>query len=61
MAQLDYDKKLRQLMVPEVVSALGNVRERRGRQSLYAAAKPDVLGRLCEVAKIQSTRAVQPH
>ena len=32
MAQFDYDKKLRQLMVPEVVSALGNVRERRGRQ-----------------------------
>lgn len=57
MAQFDYDRKLRQLMVPEVVSALGNVRERRGRQSLYAAAKPDVLGRLCEVAKIQSTGA----
>lgn len=57
MSQFDYEKKLSRLMVPEVVSALGNVRERRGRQSLYAATKPDVLGRLCEVAKIQSTGA----
>lgn len=37
MSQFDYEKKLSRLMVPEVVSALGNVRERRGRQSLYAA------------------------
>lgn len=55
--QFDYDRKLSRLMLPEVVAALGNVREHRGRQSLYVATKPDVLDRLCEVAKIQSTGA----
>lgn len=57
MAQLDYDKKLSRLMKPEIMAALGNVREHRGRQSLYIATKPDVLDKLCEVAKIQSTGA----
>ncbi len=57
MTQFDYGKKLSQLMNPEVVAALGNVREHRGRQSLYIATKPDVLDKLCEVAKIQSTGA----
>ncbi len=42
---------------PEIMSAPGNVRERRGRQSLYVATKPGVLNRLCDVAKIQSTGA----
>ena len=37
MAQLSYDKKLSQLMRPEVIAALGNVREHRGKQSLYIA------------------------
>lgn len=57
MAHFDYDRKLRQLMGPEVMAALGNVREHRGRQSLYIATKPDVLESLCEVAKVQSTGA----
>lgn len=57
MAQLSYDKKLSQLMRPEVIAALGNVREHRGKQSLYIATKPDILNKLCEVAKIQSTGA----
>jgi Fic family protein len=57
MAQFDYEGVLQSLMVPEVVSALGNVRERRGRQELYKSLQPAVLERLCEVAKIQSTGA----
>lgn len=57
MPQFDYSKKLSQLMSPEIMSALGNVREHRGRQALYAATKPDVLEKLCETAKIQSTGA----
>ena len=55
--QFDYDKKLSQLMTPEIMAALGNVREHRGKQFLYTATKPDILDRLCDVAKIQSTRA----
>ena len=44
-------------MTPEIMSALGNVREHRGKQALYLATKPGVLGKLCEVAKMQSTSA----
>lgn len=55
MAQFDYRRTLQRLMTPEVMSALGNVREHRGKQALYLATQPDVLDRLCEVAKIQST------
>ena len=57
MTQFDYDKALSKLMTPQVVQALGNVREHRGKQSLYIATRPDVLEGLCEVAKIQSTSA----
>ena len=44
-------------MTPEVVSALGSVREHRGRQELYKSLQPATLEKLCEVAKIQSTGA----
>lgn len=57
MAQFDYEGVLQNLMTPEVVSALGNVREHRGKQELYKLLQPAVLDRLCEVAKIQSTGA----
>ena len=55
--QFDYSKKLSRLMSPEIMSALGNVREHRGRQSLYIATTPDILNSLEEVARIQSTGA----
>ena len=55
MAQFEYEKILASLMTPEVMSALGNVRERRGRQELYKKLQPVTLEKLCEVAKIQST------
>ena len=54
MAQFDYERALPKLMTPEVMSALGNVREHRGKQSLYLATKPDVLDKLRDVAMIQS-------
>ena len=44
-------------MVPEIVSALGTIREHRGKQALYAATRPDILKGLVEVARIQSTGA----
>ena len=57
MTQFDYEQKLHQLMNPQVVSALGFIREQRGKQSLYSALQPNVLDKLCEVAMIQSTGA----
>ncbi|MBQ9043000.1 MAG: Fic family protein [Eggerthellaceae bacterium] len=57
MAQFEYGNVLQGLMTPEIMSALGNVREHRGRQELYKSLQPAVLDKLCEVAKIQSTGA----
>ena len=57
MAQFEYGEILDSLMTPDVVSALGNVREHRGRQELYKSLQPATLEKLCEVAKIQSTGA----
>lgn len=52
MLQFEYGKVLQRLMMPGVVSAIGDVREHRGRQELYKSLQPAVLDRLCEVAKI---------
>ena len=57
MAQFEYGSTLQGLMKPEIVSALGNVKEHRGKQELYKSLQPAMLERLCEVAKIQSTGA----
>ncbi|MBQ6391721.1 MAG: Fic family protein [Eggerthellaceae bacterium] len=57
MAQFEYGTILDSLMTPDVVSALGSVREHRGRQELYKTLQPATLERLCEVAKVQSTGA----
>lgn len=55
MVQFEYSKQLATLMSPEVMSAIGDMREHRGKQTLYETARPDVLESLVEVAKIQST------
>ena len=55
MAQFEYSRQLRGLMTPEVMSAIGDMREHKGKQELYAATRPDVLESLVEVAKNQST------
>lgn len=57
MTQFEYGNVLQELMTPEIMSALGSVRERRGRQELYKSLQPAVLSKLCDVAKIQSTGA----
>lgn len=57
MTQFDFNRALASLMTPEVVSALGNIRELKGRTSLLSAAHPNRFDALVEVAKIQSTSA----
>ena len=57
MTQFDFNRALASLMTPEVVSALGNIRELKGRTSLLSAAHPNRFAALVEVAKIQSTSA----
>lgn len=55
MAQFDYSETLSHLMTPEVVSALGNIRELKGMTTLLSNAHPNHFAALVEVAKIQST------
>lgn len=55
MGQFEYEKTLQGLMVPEIMSAVGDMREHKGKQALYEATRPDILDGLVEVAKIQST------
>lgn len=57
MHLFDYKERPKDLLTPEVVSLLGALRERKGRQDLYVEAKSDVLACLLEVAKVQSTGA----
>lgn len=57
MAQFDCGSTLAKLMVPEVVSALGDVRELRGKVSSFSETSSDALATLVEVAKIQSASA----
>ena len=57
MAQFEYEKTLAKLMVPEVVSALGDIRELKGKTTSLSAVSPETFSTLVEVAKIQSTGA----
>lgn len=57
MAQFEYGSALGMLMVPEVVSALGDVRELKGKTASLSATNPETFSALVEVAKIQSTGA----
>lgn len=55
MVQFEYGKTLDMLMIPEVVSALGDIRELKGKTASLSAISPETLSALVEVAKIQST------
>lgn len=55
--QFNYENILRKLMTPEIVSALGVVKQRQGEQRLLSGTRPETLSRLCDRAKIQSTGA----
>lgn len=57
MAQFEYEKTLDMLMTPEVVSALGDIRELKGKTASLSALNPETFSALIEVAKIQSTGA----
>ena len=55
--QFEYDRILPGLMTPRVIAALGDVRERKGRQALYSQAQPEILSGLREAARVQSIGA----
>ena len=57
MRVYEYNKKWQKLLTPEIVSMLLQIHEYKGEQNLFIEAQSDVLTKLVEIAKIQSTEA----
>ena len=57
MKRFDYASTLSSLMTPEVMNVVSGIHEYYGKQDLYLSTEPNIMDRLCEVARIQSTRA----
>ncbi|MDO4546135.1 MAG: Fic family protein [Bacillota bacterium] len=57
MRNYDYDKLCENNISSDIVSQLTKIHEYKGQQILFMEAKADVLERLVDIAKIQSTEA----
>ncbi len=57
MREFDYSNLDEELLDREIVRLLSAIHEYKGKQSLYINANPDVLKKMIDVAKIQSTNA----
>ena len=57
MRNFDYAARYCVLLTPDIVAQLAQIREYKGEQALFIAAKKDTLTQLLEIAKIQSTEA----
>ena len=57
MRDFEFEKSYRTLLVPEMISYLTLLHEYRGKQESMLRGNPEVLTRLVELAKIQSTDA----
>lgn len=57
MRKFNFSKEYTTLLTPEIVSLVGKIHEYKGEQALFIEAKADILTKLVEIAKIQSTEA----
>ena len=57
MRNYDYTEKWEKLLTPKIVAMLTQIHEFKGEQALFIEAKADVLTKLVEIAKIQSTES----
>ncbi len=57
MREFDYSNLDIQLFDREIVRLLSTIHEYKGKQSLYIEANPDILSKMSEIAKVQSTDA----
>lgn len=57
MRKFDYSELKSKTWDNEILSLIAQIREYKGRQSLYLEQRPTELNRLVEIAKIQSTEA----
>lgn len=57
MKHFDYITAVKGLLTPQTTTLLSAIHEAKGRQSVQAATRPDLLNTLITVARIQSTNA----
>jgi len=57
MREFSYLSKWEKMLTPEIVALLTQIHEYKGEQTLFIEAKADMLTRLVDIAKIQSTEA----
>lgn len=57
MRSFDYIESGKTLLTPHTTSLLAAIHEAKGRQSIQTTIRPDILGTLVAVARIQSTDA----
>ena len=57
MRVFNYKTEYQKLLTPEIVTYLSQIHEQKGQQNLFIEAQKDVLTKLLEIAKIQSTEA----
>ena len=57
MKHFDYITTAKGLLTPRTTTLLSAIHEAKGRQSVQAAIRPDLLNTLIAVARIQSTNA----
>ena len=57
MRDFNFKETYNKLLTPEIVALISEIHELKGEQNVVTNMKPDVLERLVEIAKIQSTDA----
>ena len=57
MKKFDYDKECNSIIDTDIVNLLTSIHEYKGKQELYFSTQPDVLSKLVDISKIQSTDA----
>ena len=57
MRDFDYNKLANQKWDSDILNLVAKIHESRGKQDLFIRQKPVELGRLVEIAKIQSTES----
>lgn len=57
MRTFNYEDTAQQLLTPRIVNLLTSIHEYRGKQTSYADLKPNVLNKMVELARVQSTKA----
>ena len=57
MLEFSFEKKILELLKPDIVNIISSIHEYKGKQELFIEAQPDILTAMLEIAKIQSTGA----